>query len=101
MPHAGFEPTVAESRLLWSERSTTKPPRLGAERGYSQPNEYFDSIKGQLSDSYSVIGQVWMLFIVTIQPWSLATMYGFNTPYHLKSHNYICIFIDTGSPSNI
>ena len=36
-----------------------------------------------------------MLFIVTIQPWSLATMYGFNTPYHLKSNNSICIFRDT------
>ena len=24
-----------------------------------------------------------------------------NTPYHLKSHNSICIFKDTGSPSNI
>ena len=29
-----------------------------AERGYSLPNKYFDSIKGRLSDSYSVIGQV-------------------------------------------
>ena len=25
----GFKPTEAESRLLWSERSTSKPPRLG------------------------------------------------------------------------
>ena len=33
----------------------------------SLPNEYFDSIKGRLSVSYSVIGQVWMLFIVTNQ----------------------------------
>ena len=33
---------------------------LVAERGYSQPIEYYDSIKGQLSDFYSVIGQVWM-----------------------------------------
>ena len=30
IPRRSFEPTVAESRLLWSERSTTKPPRLGA-----------------------------------------------------------------------
>ena len=29
-----------------------------AEWGNSLPNEYFDSIKGRLSDSYSVIGQV-------------------------------------------
>ena len=28
---------------------------------FSLPNEYFDSIKGRLSDSYSVISQVWML----------------------------------------
>ena len=34
-----------------------------AERGYSLPIEYFDSIKGQLSDSYLAISQVWMLFI--------------------------------------
>ena len=33
-----------------------------AERCYSLPIEYFDSIKGRLSDSYSVIGQVGMLF---------------------------------------
>ena len=46
-----------------------------AERGYCLSNDYFDSIKGQLSVSYSVIGQVWMLFKVTIQMWSLATMY--------------------------
>ena len=39
-----------------------------AEQGYSLPIEYYDSIKGCLSDSYSVIGQVWMLFIIY---WSL------------------------------
>ena len=32
------------------------------EGGYSLPIEYYDSIKGQLSDSYLVIGQVWMLY---------------------------------------
>ena len=42
-----------------------------------------------------------VIFIVIIQPWSLAMMHGFNIPYHLKSHNSICIFIDTASPSNI
>ena len=36
-------------------------------------------------------------YLFIIQPWSLATMCGFNTPYHLKSHNSICIIIDTGS----
>ena len=35
-----------------------------AEWGYSLPNEYFDSIKGRLSYSYLVIGQVWMLFML-------------------------------------
>ena len=32
--------------------------RLLIERGYSLPIEYYDSIKEQLYDSYSVIGQV-------------------------------------------
>ena len=48
-----------------------------AKGGHSLPIGYYDTIKGWLSDSYSVIGQVWMLFIFTIQPWSLATMYRF------------------------
>ena len=34
-----------------------------AERGYNLLTEYYDSIKGRLSDSYSVTGQVWMLFV--------------------------------------
>ena len=34
-----------------------------AEQGYSLPIEYYDSIKGWLSDSYLVIGHVWILFI--------------------------------------
>ena len=34
-----------------------------AKRGFSLPIEYYGSIKGLLSDSYSVISQVWMLFI--------------------------------------
>ena len=36
-----------------------------------------------------------------IQTWSLAMLNGFNTPYHLKCHNSICIFKDAGLPSNI
>ena len=36
---------------------------FSAEWGYSPPIEYYDSNKGRLSDSYSVIGQVGMLFI--------------------------------------
>ena len=38
-------------------------PKLSffAEQVYSLPIEYYDSIKGQMSDSYSVINQVWML----------------------------------------
>ena len=68
-----------------------------AEWGFRLPIEYFDSIKGRLSDSYSVIGQVWMLFIVTIRPWSLAMMYGFNTPYHSKSHNWTSSWTGTAS----
>ena len=53
----------------------------------SLPYEYFDPIKGQLSDSYSVIGQVWMLFIVTIQPWSICLQSGSVHLFfpHLKS----------------
>ena len=37
-----------------------------AEQGYSLLIEYYDSIKGRLSDSYSVIGQVWMLITRSI-----------------------------------
>ena len=32
-----------------------------AERGNSLPIEYYDSIKGKLSHSYSVIGRVYLL----------------------------------------
>ena len=45
-------------------------------------------LRADFSDSYSVIGQVWMLFIVNIQQWSLDTMCGFNTPDHLKSQYF-------------
>ena len=30
---------------------------------FSLPIEYYDSIKSQIPDSYSVISQVWMLFL--------------------------------------
>ena len=59
-------PIFAESSVLpiklWATDFT-----FFAEGGYSLPIEYYDSKKGRLSDSYSVIGQVWMLFIVTMR----------------------------------
>ena len=36
----------------------SEPNKFFAERGYSLPIEYYDSFKGQLSDSYSVFGKV-------------------------------------------
>ena len=39
----------------------SEPNKFFAERGYSLPIEYYDPFKGQLSDSYSFFGKVWIM----------------------------------------
>ena len=61
--------TYLKQKEFFSSKVKTKDIEIYnffAELGYCLPIEYYDSIKGLLSDTYSVIGQVWMLFIVTI-----------------------------------
>ena len=56
---------------------------LVAERGNSQPIEYYDSIKGQLPDFYSVIGQVWMPSVT-----------GFNTYLALRYYHTAVVIVE-------
>ena len=47
-----------ECQIQKTQTYTSVAKLFFAGRGYSLPIEYYDSIKGKLSDSYTVIGQV-------------------------------------------
>ena len=61
-PHPLFAGLVSEPQFITivTQCLAAGSEFFFAERGHSLPIEYYDTIKGRKSDSYSVIGQVWM-----------------------------------------